>query len=379
MLTDRLKTAGEWFRGRGLPIDENKIVVTSFYGRGYGDNPKAIASELLKRNAGVKIVWLVSGEKARESLPEGVTACDYDSPEKIRELSTAKVWIDNSRKGARFKKPGQIYLQTWHGFALKRIEKDAADKLPAEYAEYARRDSAQCDLIVSNSAFMTKIYKESFWYDGEVEEFGSPRNDALFADNSDAVKKVQAALGIPENKKILLYAPTFRATGSLDAYGLDYASAADALAKRFGGEWVVLVRLHPHVTELAKDLKFDREFTFDATAYDDMQELLAASDAVITDYSSLMFDFALTRRPCFQFATDIEAYRGDRNFYFPLDELPFPLAVNNGELRARIESFDEKAYLEKWDAFCKKVGMKEDGHASERCADWIIGKIKEAR
>jgi CDP-glycerol glycerophosphotransferase len=378
MLTERLKTAGEWIRGRSLPIEKNKIVVTSFYGRGYGDNPKGIVNELLKRKADVKIVWLVSGAEARESLPDGVAACDYDSPEKIRELSTAKIWIDNSRKGARFKKAGQFYLQTWHGFALKRIEKDVADKLPPEYAEYARRDSEQCDLIVSNSAFMTKIYRESFWYGGEVEEFGSPRNDALFGDASAAVKKVRAALPIPEGKKLLLYAPTFRADCSLDAYSLDYAGTAKALAERFGGDWAVLIRLHPHVVELAKDLKFDNELTFDATAYDDMQELLAAADAVITDYSSLMFDFALTRRPCFQFATDIEAYRGDRNFYFPLDELPFPLAVDNAGLCEKIREFDDGAYLEKWDAFCEKVGMKEDGRASERCADWILGKMKEA-
>lgn len=116
---------------------------------------------------------------------------------RIRELCTAKVWLDNNRKGARFKKPGQWYLQTWHGFALKRIERDVEQTLPAGYAAYAARDSAQTDLIVSNSALMTKIYRESFWYEGEVAEFGSPRNDILFAPAGDVKQKVCAALGIP--------------------------------------------------------------------------------------------------------------------------------------------------------------------------------------
>lgn len=374
----KLETAAAWIAGKKLPIENNKIVVTSFYGRGYGDNPKGIVEELLKRGKHLDIVWLTDGEKSANSLPAGVRACDYNSPAKIKELSTAKVWIDNSRKGARFKKKEQVYLQTWHGFALKRIERDVADKLPGEYEAYAKRDSAEVDLIVSNSAFMTKIYKESFWYDGAVAEFGSPRNDVLFGDTTALREKVCRELKLPVGCRIALYAPTFRADCSLDAYCLDYGRLTAALQKRFGGAWVTLVRLHPHVMTLAKDLNFDGVTTFDATPYADMQELLAAADTVITDYSSLMFDYALTRRPCFQFATDIAAYRSDRNFYFQLDALPFDLAQSNAELEKCIENFDEEKYLAAWDEFCRRCGMKEDGHASERCADWILKKIEES-
>ena len=107
-----------------------------------------------------------------------------------------------------------------------------------------------------------------------------------------------------------------------------------------------------------------------------MQLLLAGCDAVITDYSSLMFDFALTRRPCFQFAMDIEAYKGDRNFYFPIDETPFPLAVSNEEMVQKILQFDEASYQADWDAFYQKMGFCEDGNASERCVQWILKKTK---
>lgn len=368
-----------WLLYRALPVQKNKVVFTSFYGRGASDNPKAIVDELAKRPEQLDIVWLAK-DTAHAGVPEGVRVVQYDTPAAIREMSTAKVWVDNCRKGARNKKKGQYYMQTWHGFALKRIERDVADKLNtpenAAYAEYAKRDSAQIDAIISNSTFMTKIYQESFWYHGPVLEYGSPRNDLLVHPSSDARKTIAKALHLPEDCRYIMYAPTFRADHSLDAYNLDYHAACHACEQRFGGKWIMLVRLHPGVMQLAKDLKFDNQVTFDATAFDDMQLLLSACDAVITDYSSLMFDFALTRRPCFQFATDIDAYKTDRNFYFPIDETPFPLAKSNAEMVQHILDFDDAAYQKDWDAFYQKMGFCEDGQATQRCVQWILDKVK---
>ena len=368
-----------WLLYRALPVQKNKVVFTSFYGRGASDNPKAIVDELAKRPEQLDIVWLAK-DTAHAGVPEGVRVVPYDTPAAIREMSTAKVWVDNCRKGARNKKKGQYYMQTWHGFALKRIERDVADKLNtpenAAYAEYAKRDSAQIDAIISNSTFMTKIYQESFWYHGPVLEYGSPRNDLLVHPSADARKTIAKALHLPEDCRYIMYAPTFRADHSLDAYNLDYHAACHACEQRFGGKWIMLVRLHPGVMQLAKDLKFDNQVTFDATAFDDMQLLLSACDAVITDYSSLMFDFALTRRPCFQFATDIDAYKTDRNFYFPIDETPFPLAKSNAEMVQHILDFDDAAYQKDWDAFYQKMGFCEDGQATQRCVQWILDKIE---
>lgn len=365
-----------WVLCRLLPVNPRKIVVTSFYGLGFGDNPKPIVQELLRRNADVQIVWLTAGKAAATSLPTGVIPCEYHSLRKIYELSTAKVWIDNCRKGARMKRPDQIYMQTWHGFALKRIERDVADKLPTEYESYAIRDSLQTDLIVSDSRFMTDVYRRAFWYDGEILEFGAPRNDLLCNRSARPLGKVHSSLGLPADCRIVLYAPTFRVDGSLDAYCVDYARLRRSCEARFGGHFIVLIRLHPHVMQRASELHFDQDTTFDASPYPDMQELLAAADVVVTDYSSLMFDFSLTGRPCFQFAVDIDTYRSDRNFYFPLDALPFPLAMNNDALEAEILAFDEAQYREKLDAFFAEVGLCTDGHAAQRCADWITAHMK---
>lgn len=360
-----------WLICRLMPVKKNKIVVSSYYGRGYSDSPKAIVDALLKTAPALDIVWLTNDVTG---LPDKVRACPYDSLGRIYHLSTAKVWIDNCRKGSRFKKKSQIYLQTWHGFALKRIEKDVVDKLgDPNYEAYARRDSAQCDLIVSNSAHMTKIYRESFWYSGEIAEFGSPRNDVLFTENGCG-RKVRKALGIPAESRLVLYAPTFRADHSLAPYRLDAPEVTAALARRFGGNWVFVTRLHPNIAKLAGELKY--EGAVDATMYPDIQELLAAADAVISDYSSLMFDFALTGRPCFQFASDIEDYKKDRNFYIPLTRLPFPLSSSSEELCAGISEFDSEKYSGAWKKFSADYGFKEDGHAARRCAEWIIKKIK---
>lgn len=372
----KIETAAAWYFYRLFPVEKNKIVVTSFYGRGYSDNPKGIVDALLRRNANLKIVWLVK-PGAESSLPAGVTPVPYDSLRRVKELSTAKVWIDNNRKGARIKRKNQYYLQTWHGLALKRIERDVADKLPAYYERYAQRDSAQCDVIISNCSHMTRIYRESFWFDGEILEYGSPRNDILFDAPAAYRKKVRDLFGLPQNRKLILYGPTFRADHSLDAYRLDCDALRQACHDRFGGDWTVLVRLHPAVEQLSGGLfAYDGDTICNATIYPDITELLAAVDLTITDYSSLMFDFALTGRPCFQFATDIAQYQNDRNFYFSLDKLPFPLATSNTQLAQNIRSFDPDAYNCRWQAFARSFGLCEDGQASERCADWILSHIK---
>ena len=375
-IIDRIKNLIAWETSALRPVDPKKIVFTSYYGAGFGDSPRQIAEAVHRKAPDMKLVWLVKDEAARSSLPEWITCCDYNSTERIRELSTAKVWVDNCRKGAMKKRASQIYVQTWHGFALKRIEKDIADTLPSDYEAYAIRDSRQTDLIVSDSAFMSELYRKSFWYNGEVAEFGSPRNDALVHPEESVAAKVKSYFGLPEDRKLVCYAPTFRKDRSAEAYSVDFSRLKAACEKRFGGNFAVLIRLHPAVLTLADGLEFDNETTFNATPYPDIQELLAVSDVVITDYSSLMFDYMLTGRPCLQYASDIDAYRNDRNFNFSLDLLPFPLAEDNDQLERLILSFDEEDYSGKLEDFKNKFGIKSDGLASERCADWILEKMK---
>ena len=362
-----------WIIFRAFPICKRKVVISSYYGRGYGDNPKYIAQALLKKNKDIKIIWLVKNKNERKSLPNGIKAVRVHSVGRIYHLSTAKVWIDNCRKEFLFKRKKQVYLQTWHGFALKRIEKDVADKLPPKYVSNAKHDSKYTDCIVSCSSFMTKIYREAFWYDGDIVEWGAPRNDMFISDSGDVKESVYDFYNLPFETKTVVYAPTFRVDCSLDAYSIDYARLKRACEERFGGKFVVLVRLHPNIAAKSEELGITyNDDIINATYYPDMQELLCACDIVISDYSSLMFDFALSYKPCFQFATDIDAYKGDRNFYFDLSDMPFPMATNNDELEGKVLSFDDEHYRSSLAEFYKSVGMVMDGKSSEKCADMII-------
>lgn len=354
-----------------LPIRRNRIVVSNFGGRGYGDNPKYIVKELLSKGGGLEIVWLVKDRKEALTLPEGVKSCDIRSPLGAYYMATAGVWIDNCRRNFIFKRKKQLYIQTWHGFALKRIEKDVSDKLPKSYVRTAVHDSKHIDVMVSCSSFMTEIYKKAFWYEGDVLEIGAPRNDLLLGDRTQASKKVREAFSLDDGSGIILYAPTFRADGSLQPYSVDYKRLINACGEKFKRDFAVLVRIHPDIIEKCQSLSFGPS-VINASYYPDVQELLAAADIVISDYSSLMFDFVLTGKPCFQFATDIEEYKKDRNFYFRLDELPFALAVDNDGLERNILSFEEKEYKQGLERFYGEVGMVRDGSASRKCAELVI-------
>ena len=358
-----------WF----LPIHQNKIVFSSFYGRGYGDNPKYIAEELLKQNQDYQLIWLVKDAEETKSLPEGIQPCQMGTVRAIFHVTTAEIWVDNCRKYFFYKKKKQYYIQTWHGFALKRIERDVVETLGKEYEKAARKDSRAIDIILSDSAFMTDIYKKAFWYDGRIVEWGSPRNDLMYCQEkrNESRKQVEEFYHIPQDDKIVLYAPTFRVDGSLEPYRIDIEGVKAACEKRFGSKFTAVIRLHPNVAEKSKELNFDWETNIDATRYPDMQMLLAAADVVISDYSSLMFDFALSGRPCFQFATDISEYKKDRNFYFRLDKLPFTVAETNEALLRDIEGFDANRYTRDLQAFFEGVGMNQEGTASEKCSQLI--------
>lgn len=377
-MPNRLRSAASqamWLACRLLPTQKNKVVFSAYGGKGFGGNPKAIALALLEEAADLDLVWLTRNMDI--SLPEGIRPCPFGTPQAVRELSTAKVWVDNSRGGARYKRRDQFYLQTWHGFALKHIERAAQAHLPASYVEQCKRDSSFIDLLVSNSRFMTKVYREDFWYHGEIAEFGSPRNDIFFRDNSTLNRCVRAFFALPQDRRLLLYAPTFRADGSTAAYALNAAAALEACEARFGGTWSALIRLHPNAAALSKGLfPYDGQRILDATDYPDMQELLTAADLLLTDYSSSMFDYALQEKPCIQFATDIAAYQSDRNFYFPLDQLPFPLAKSNEELCRIISEGNFEGYRQLWRDFARENGFCENGTAARRCAKRILEHMK---
>ena len=353
-----------------LPKTPKKAVCQSYYGRGYSDSPRAVAEELKRREW--KVYWVVKGSAEAATLPEGILPIVLDSPKAIYHLCTASVWVDNCRKWAYTQKRGKTcYVQTWHGFPLKRIEGDAADALEPDYLKAAKKDSRIADLFLSDSSFLTGIYRRAFWYDGPVLECGFPRNDVLVHGDPAAAQAAREALHLPDGVKLLLYAPTFRKDFGLAAYDVDYARCVKALEARFGGKWLILARLHPNIASKAKEMNLDPAYICNASDYPDIQDLYLISDALLTDYSSVMFDYLPTGKPCFLYVNDLGAYRDDRNFTFDLEKLPYPRATTNDELQAVIEQYDAEAQKKAVTAFTKEFGINTDGNAARLCVDTL--------
>lgn len=373
----RLLRRAFWVLCKLCPVKRNKIVFQSYYGRGYGDNPKYIAEELRRRNTKLDMVWVIADESQAVGLPPEFRTVIFRSFRYIYEMSTARVWVDNSRKEYCMKKKNQYYMQTWHGgMGMKKVENMVADKLGDEYVRRAMRDAAQCDVMLSGTRTSTDDYRRYFWYpEGEILEKGLPRNDRLLTYTADDVARVKAALGVEDDCRLLLYAPTFRDDHSLTAYDMDYRRQKAALEARFGGTWKIAVRLHPNVFRLSDTMEFDPDAVINASHYPDMQELYMAADMVVTDYSSVIFDFLLIGRPSLLYASDIAAYKTERDYYFEFADLPFTLCENNDQMEQAILHFDETAYAQKIGEFKAYHGFCDDGNASRHAADWILDKV----
>lgn len=354
-----------------LYCNKYKIVFDNFEGRGYGDNPKYIAEEIISQHLKYDIVWIVR-KNSQYVFPECIRTVRTNSIRMIYELATAKFWIDNCRKPRYVgKTKKQKYIQTWHGFyPLKLLEKDAQNSLPYNYINQAKNDSQMTDLMLSGCKARTNIQNSAFWYEGEVAEWGNPRNDVFFKD-VDYKQKVCAFFSIQPNKKMVIYAPTFRDNRSIEPYNIDFETLKHSLSLKFGGEWVCLVRLHPNIREKSSFVHYS-ESLIDASNYDDIQELFVACDVLISDYSDCMFEFSLTNKPVFLYASDLNEYISGRNFYYNIHELPFEIAESNDELKNKIESFDELNYCKLMDDFHEKIGVIEKGTASKSVVNYII-------
>ena len=360
-----------------VPVKKNKVVCCNYKGKRYGDNPKYITDALLKKTNELDIVWLINNLSDSE-IPNGVRTVKYDFWHQAYELATAKVWIDSNTKQYGFRKrKNQLYIQTWHGsYGLKKVYGDIVDKVSKIDIDNIKYNSHNTDIMLSNAKRTSEIYRRAFWYQGEILQYGSPRNDIFFYDNVDIKRKVSKRFNI-EGKNIVLYAPTYRTDYRISDLNIDYEVLLESLSRRFGGEWIVLVRLHPNNLEDAKNFIQYTDKIINASEYDVMQELLVASDVLVTDYSSCMFDFVTNGKPCFLYASDIARYKEERDNYYELEDLPFPVATNEKELKEVITAFDAEKYKKELNSLFEEVGLNETGHASEIVADYILKWMKE--
>lgn len=362
LLHATVATIGRWkCRHVYARIEPNKIVFNQFQGGGFGCNPKYIALELLRRRNDLDLVWLARDPASvcRE-MPKGVRVVAWSGGRALKELATAGVWVANHNLGhfvrhcGLVKKPRQRYFQTWHGsFGIKRC----TETLGAD-------ETRMLDGFIANCTWEAELARSWFGPAARIFLLGHPRNDPI----------VLGRGRVPGTTRTLLYVPTFRDDGALNAYLTDFTAVTEALSKRWPATWKVKVRLHPNMRKKGMRLPFTGNVE-DVTDHPDIQELLESADAVVSDYSSCIFDFALSGRPAFVYATDRAKYETDRGFYYPLSATPFPVAESLHALLACIESFDEAEYARALDMFFAEKGSAEDGHAAARAADLILSGL----
>ena len=360
---------------RAFPIRKKRVVLCNVWG--FGDNPKWIAKALARADRSVEVIF-VTDKAAAENVPGEIKIVENNTPRAIYYLATAHIWVDCNRKEPYIiKRSGQIYIQTWHGsLPLKKLEADYAG-LTEEYMENARRDSKMTDLCLSNGEFMNDIYKTAFMYDCEAVITGSARMDPLIRPNAKRVQRTKkhiarlAGIADYSNMKLAVYAPTYRENGQKIDFP-DLGQVREALKKRFGGEFVIVARVHPLVRGSAK---VQAEGIVDGNYFSDLYELLEASQILITDYSNTMFEFACAGRTVFLYATDSREYEAERGFYFDYAGLPYPHSSSTKELCGQIEDFSEFDYKTGLKGFFKDLGIREDGRASRRIAELILRKV----
>ena len=376
---------------RLFPIKKNKVLAHVSGGRRYDDNQKFIMEELHKLCPDIDIVW-VKDPRYAYGLPSWIRAVKWHSWQWLYEYATAKIWTGNSiEPDYVVKRKGQLYVETWHGgLGIKKVIGDMIGECAAVESKTCllKNASDMADVYISNSDHLSKIYRRAFRYHGPIWKCGYPKNDMLVLNNPEDGERARRELGIPMTHKVLLYAPTWRQRFAeeqridMEVYDLDMLRLKKALTEKFGGEWTMVIRFHFWLRLYAKGYQEKHPDVMDVTDYQDMQRLLMATDVMVSDYSSCIFDAALRRIPCFAYATDFEQYKyEERGVYYEMEELPFPYAKNNGEMEQNVKAFDMEDYLKKWDAFTVRMGLNETGHAAkdiaEKMADFLNGKKVE--
>lgn len=352
--------------GAILPTDDKLVIFVSFMGMGFNDSPKAIYDYMKSHEQykGYRCVWAFEHP---EKFPDLETV-KIDTAAYFKTALRAKYWITNTNieRGLRFKKKNQVYLNTWHGIALKHIGNDVEGRKDFNF------DTV--DHLVVSGDHDEKVWKSAFNADEKTYlRCGMPRNEELWLADEEKKRQMREKLGLPSDKKVILYAPTWReSTDGGKSYEIKPPIHFDEWKKQLGNEYIVLFRAH-HQTTKVLGVQYD-EFVRDASDYPAVNDLMIASDMLITDYSAIAFDYAVTCKPIFCYAYDYESYLAERGTYFDIDDrYPNKSCRAEDELLKRIKDIDYKLECENTRRFRDEFISYGIG-ATEACVKAEFGK-----
>ena len=361
---------------RTEPLRE-AVIYTSFHGRQYSDSPRAIHEELVRRGAPLEHLWVVQDGQCE--VPASATVVRDGSREHFDALATARYVISNDHFPDWFaRRPDQVCLQTWHGAPLKRLGFDVtARRNQGNRFTRWEQQIENWQYVLSPNRFSTPILKRAYAVEGEMLETGYPRDDVLAGADRDArTQELRRRLDIPDGKRTVLYAPTYRdhVYDARGRYRLDLHLDLERLHAALGDDTVILFRKHHYIVDPVPTTP--NGFVRDVSRYPDGTELMLAADVLVTDYSSMMFDYANTGRPMLFFTYDLDAYADEiRGFYVDFTEIvPGPLLRTTDDVAEALRDLDavRASHAERYEEFTRRFCELDDGHASARVVDRLF-------
>lgn len=370
-------------------VDDKMIMFEAYMGRYFVCSPKAIYNAMQndERCSDFKYVWAFKNPDDFKYLEENknTVVVKYGSRQYYRYHAAAKFWVTNSRlKEIIKKKDDQVYIQCWHGTPLKKLGYDISVKggnamnSINDIRKKYKTDSKRYTYMISPSAFCTEKFASAFDLEDKsiLKETGYPRNDFLYNYTQQDVAEIKDRLGIKGDRKIILYAPTWRDDQHKAGMGYVYKAQMDfdKMQREFGDEYIILFRTHYFVANYI-DLSKYEGFVYNVSTYDDINDLYIISDLLITDYSSVFFDYSNLKRPIYFYMYDFDEYKNNlRDFYIDLSELPGPITKTQDELMDELKNIStyESRYREIYDKFNARFTYHEDGHSSVRVIEQCI-------
>lgn len=367
-----------------MPLNKKRVMFESFLGRNISGNPKYLYNQFVKENLDkeYELIWILNN--IEEDIEGNCKKVKRKSLKYYYYIATSKYWIFNCRQADEIKKrKGNIYLQTWHGTPLKKLGMDMDNVSMAgqndinDYKQKFYNNSRRWDYLLAQNDYSKEIFKSAFAFDKEILG-GYPANDILYNENNEqGINKIKEKLGIPKNKKVILYAPTWRDDNFYKKghYRMNIQLDLDRMKKELGNEYIILLRMHYLITNNINIDKY-KGFVYDYSQGYDIQELYLVSDVLITDYSSVMFDYSNLNRQIIFFTYDIEQYRDSlRGFYFDFEkEAPGPLVVDTEGVIDSLKSLENvnREYKEKKIDFYNKFCHIDDGRSGENILEKIL-------
>lgn len=371
---------------RFIPCQKETILFISFHGRGYSDNPKALHEYISKhpKYQKYRCIFAIKNHREKNLQIDNAKIIEYFSIPYFFYLARSKYWIANCKLPKYvLKKPSQIYLQTWHGTPLKKLAHDivvpegttfyrsgmSIEEMRSTYDD----DVSKYNYMISPSAFTTEVFQSAFKIERQrLIETGYPRNDILSNYQNSDLEAIKAKLNLPSNKKVILYAPTWR-DNSFNLKGYTFKLKVDfkKWQKTLGKDYVVIFKPHYLIVN-DFDLESVKDFVYFVDPKEDISSLYLIADILVTDYSSVFFDYAILRRPIYFYMYDLDSYRDElRGFYLDIyQDLPGKVIENEDSLLEKI-SQSEFDY-DKLKLFNQRFNNHEDGNASKRVLDILF-------